>query len=172
MHEGAYRFIERAVRMLPPRLTVIELGSRTVAGDWPCSGPVRPLFGDAEYTGVDLREGPNVDVVGNAATYQPDWWPRFEGVGTVVCCETLEHTLEAEAICDNARRLLVDGGVFLVTTAAPGRAPHSGVDGGPLRDGEFYRNIDRPTLWEWLRPFRCALIDTDTPGDIYALAVK
>jgi len=154
------------------RLSVVELGSRTVAGNWPYSGPVRPLFGDADgepaYVGVDIAEGPNVDVVADAATWQCD----LAEVDTVVCCETLEHTPEAQMICYNAWRMLDSGGVFLVTTAGEGRAEHSAVDGGPLRDGEFYRNVSRDQLRGWLTRFRFVLIDTDTPTDIYALAVK
>lgn len=170
MHEGAYKFVESAVRGLPARRSVIELGSRTVAGDWPYSGPVRPLFAEAQiYIGVDTAPGPNVDIVANAASWS------FAGrstVDTVVCCETLEHTDEAGAICANAHRLLLAGGFFIVTTAGIGRAPHSAVDGGPIRDGEFYRNVDAVTLRDWLAPFAAAVIDTDSPGDIYALARK
>jgi hypothetical protein len=167
MHEGAYRFIARTADALEPRLWVVELGARTVVGDWPYSGPVRPLFTDARhYVGVDIAEGPNVDFVGNAATW------RGPVADTVVCCETLEHTDEAEAICHNAHGMLGPGGVFLLTTAGEGRAPHSAVDGGPLRDGEFYRNVSRAELRKWLDPFRFVLIDASTPGDIYALAVK
>jgi methyltransferase family protein len=173
MHEGAYRFISGMVARLEPRCSVIELGSRTVAGNWPYSGPVRPLFDRArEYTGVDIAAGPNVDIVADAATPVTRWWGNLYPVDTVVCCETLEHTPEAQKICANARRLLVKGGVFLVTTAADGRAPHSGVDGGPLRDGEFYRNIDANMLRCWLAPFGFTLIDENTPTDIYALAVR
>jgi hypothetical protein len=171
MHEGAFNFISRSLRWLEPRRYVVELGSRTVAGNWPCSGPVRPLFGDArEYVGVDIVAGPNVDVVGNAATWERPGHP----VDTVVCCETLEHTPEADEICANAWRHLCDGGVFIVTTAGEGRAPHSAADGGPLRGGEFYRNVTRDDMRKWLQraSFKFWLIDTDTPGDIYAVALK
>src|SRR6516164_10084067 len=182
MHEGAYRFVADTVRQLEPRRCVIELGSRTVAGDWPFSGPVRPLFGDAAYVGVDIADGPNVDLVADAAHWPvpglawlgTGWMQHFvsDGVDTVVCCETLEHTPDAEAICRNAHRMLMTGGVFLVTAAGDGRGEHSAVDGGPLRDGEFYRNVDRYHLETWLEMFHFRMIDTATPGDIYAIAVK
>lgn len=174
MHEGAYRFVEWTLARLERHFeAVVELGARTVAGDWPYSGPVRPLFGGGVYRGVDIAAGPNVDVVANAADWEPgagDPWPYL--FDAAVCCETLEHTPEAEAICANAHRLLEPGGVFIVTAAGEGRAPHSATDGGPLRDGEFYRNVPRTELAGWLAPFGFALIDTSNPGDIYALAVK
>lgn len=173
MHEGAYKYVERIVAQLGPRQIrgrhVVELGSRTVAGDWPYSGPVRPLFDGAAYLGIDIAAGPNVDVVANAAT-----WPEkgTAKVDTVVCCETLEHTPEAKQICANAHRLLTPGGVFIVTAAGSGRAPHSATDGGPVRDGEFYRNVTRDDLAGWLWEFEFTLIDDSTSGDIYAVAVK
>jgi SAM-dependent methyltransferase len=170
VHEGAFRFVSGVAMRLEPRGSVIELGSRTVAGPWPYSGPVRHLFPGADYVGVDAVAGPNVDVVANAANWRPN---PLRSVDTVVCTETLEHTPEAEAICSNAWQLLHGGGVFVLTAAGVGRAPHSAVDGGPLRDGEYYRNINREQLRDWLTPFGFWLIDTfSTPGDIYALAVK
>jgi SAM-dependent methyltransferase len=168
MHEGAYRFVAGMVAWMEPRRAVIELGARTVAGDWPYSGAVRPLFNSAWYVGVDIAPGPNVDVIADAAH-----WRGKHDADTVVCCETLEHTPEAARICENASRLLANNGVFIVTAAGAGRAPHSAVDGGRVRVGEFYRNVSREQLRDWLQPFfGFWMIDTDTPGDIYAMAVK
>jgi hypothetical protein len=62
--------------------------------------------------------------------------------------------------------------VFIVTTATTGRAPHSAVDGGVLRAGEFYRNVSPEELNTWLGPFGDRTIYTYMPTDIYALAVK
>jgi hypothetical protein len=174
MHDGAYNFIASMLARLDRRLSVVELGSRTVLPQ----PPIRPLFDGAAYIGVDIVAGPNVDVVDNAAT----WRPPVAELDTVVCCETLEHTPEAEKICRNAWLMLDSGGVFLLTAAGDGREPHSATDGGPLRQvlcekthmqiDEFYHNVSRQELRGWLRPFRFVLIDTDTPTDIYALAVK
>lgn len=170
MHEGAYKFVARTVMQLEPRENVLELGSRTVQGPWPYSGSIRPLFPGAAYVGVDVAPGENVDFIGNAAHWRPEPFRLFD---TVVCTETLEHTPDAELICHNAWSLLELGGVFIITAAGVGRVPHSAVDGGALRPGEFYRNVNREQLHGWLAPFGFALIDTaTTPGDIYALAVK
>jgi hypothetical protein len=170
MHEGAYKFVARAVMQLEPRQRVLELGSRTVEGPWPYSGSIRPLFPGAEYVGVDVMPGVNVDFLGDAATWRPEPFRQFD---TVVCTETLEHKPHADQLCQNARSLLEVGGVFILTAAGVGRNPHSAVDGGALRPGEFYRNVNRAQLQEWLAPFGFAMIDASTtPGDIYALAVK
>jgi predicted methyltransferase len=170
MHEGAFQFVCRVAMQLESRASVVELGSRTVVGPWPYSGPVRHLFPGAEYVGVDMVDGPNVDTVGNAATWQPE---PLMPVDTVVCTETLEHTPEAGQICRNAWNLLQPGGVFIVTAAGVGRAPHSAIDGGQLRDGEYYHNVNREELRTWVAPFGFSLIDTfSVPGDIYAVAVR
>jgi len=175
MHAGAYNFIEWAVNRLPTRKRVCELGSRTVIWDnnaYAHNGLVRPLFRDAEtYIGVDIREGLNVDVIGNAADWRPEPEELFD---TVVCCETLEHTNEGEGICRTAYELLEPGGIFLVTAAGAGRAIHSCVDGGPvLYPGEYYNNVYPDALSRWLQPFEFFMVDVLTsPNDIYALAVK
>ncbi len=175
MHQGAFNFIQWAIDRLPARQRVCELGSRTVIWDnnaFAHNGLVRPLFTAASrYVGVDVREGMNVDVVGDAGTWRPDPIELFD---TVVCCETLEHTDEGAEICMTALEILEPGGIFLITAAGPGRATHSCVDGGPeLYPGEYYHNVYPEMLAEWLEPWEFSIIDVLTnPKDIYALAVK
>jgi hypothetical protein len=163
MHAGAYHFVEYMARCLPTRRTVVELGGRDV------NGSVRPLFRGCEYVTVDTAPGPGVHFVGDAATWAPEPSRRFD---TVVCTEVLEHTPVAERICVNAHALLESGGVFIVTAASIGRAPHSAVDGGALRDGEFYRNVSPFLLRKWMQPFHFVLVDTGNATDVYGLGVK
>jgi hypothetical protein len=140
---------------------VVEIGGKDI------NGSVRPLFGEP-YVAVDVRPGPGVDVVADGATYRPEL-----SAAMVVCCEVLEHTPDGAAICANACAMLEPGGVFFLTAAGEGRAPHSAVDGGPLPEGEFYANVTRPMLEAWLAPFAAGTIaENQTTGDIYAIAVK
>lgn len=160
MHPQAYDYVARAAAAHGPFGRVLEIGSRDI------NGSVRPLFTDADYTGLDAFDGPGVDVVGDGATYKGK--ALFD---CVVCCEVLEHTADAPKIVTNAHRNLRKGGALIVTTAIDPRAPHSAFDGGPLRDGEFYRNVSRSTLRRWLKPF--TEVDIDVCGDdIRATAVK
>jgi SAM-dependent methyltransferase len=139
---------------------VLEIGSRDI------NGAVRDLFPGADYTGIDSVAGPGVDKVADGATYKGR--ALFDAV---VCCEVLEHTEAAPKIIANAHRNLRKGGVLILTTATDPRAPHSAMDGGPLHDGEFYRNISRQTLRRWLKPF--SEVEIDVLGDdIRATAVK
>jgi SAM-dependent methyltransferase len=133
MHPEALRFASRVLRDVELRRgRVLEIGSRDL------NGSVRCLFANAaSYTGIDLRAGAGVDIQADGATFVP-----VEEPDLVVCMETLEHTDQASAIVRNAAAILrKPGGRLLVTCATHPRVPHSGIDGGPLKAGEFYRNV-------------------------------
>lgn len=161
MHQAAHDWVASIVRQLPARRSVLELGARDV------NGTARSLFVSADrYLGIDISEGNGVDIVADASTYTTD--DRFD---TVLCMEVLEHTDKAREICRNAHRHLNKAGVFIVTTAGTGREPHSAVDGGPLREGEFYRNVTVAELRYWMNDFGIVMV-CDNAQDVYALGVK
>lgn len=169
MHQAAYDFVSRVAHSIWPRpMRVAELGSRDVNGR---SGNchVRSLFAGArEYVGVDIGEGPDVDVVADART----WQPAKGAFDLIVTCETLEHVQQPWLVVENACRLLRSGGVFLATAAAPPRHPHSAL-GTSLRPGEYYANVTDAEMRQWLQGFAVSLVDAwSHPGDIYAFAVK
>lgn len=153
MHFSAWDFVHRTLEQTGPRRRVLEIGSRDV------NGSIRRLFIDAErYVGLDVAEGMGVDVAGMPADYAKDHAGEFD---TVVCLETLEHDPDPHATIRAARMALDDaGGLLIVTAAAPGRKPHSAVDGGPIRDGEHYEGIDKERMAYWL---------TDSFGDIHEI---
>jgi SAM-dependent methyltransferase len=163
MHPQAFAFVEQAVKTTPMRDgLVVEIGGRNI------NGTIRALFKERPYVSLDITDGPGVDVVADGATYRPKKSPAV-----VVCCEVLEHTAAAEAICRNAHRILMPGGVFIVTAATEGRPEHSAVDGGPRRSDEFYRNVSFNALRAWLKPFKNAYLTANhVQADIYAVAVK
>jgi hypothetical protein len=163
MHAAAFQFCVRIMDAVPmPEGLVVELGARNV------NGSVRTLFPNRRYIGVDVAPGFGVDVVADGATVTLN-----ESAAVVVTTEVLEHTPEAPAICLNAWRLLQPGGVLIVTCAGIGRAPHSGIDGWELRDGEYYENVSREMLSDWLMPFVDVSIEENTATkDLYAVARK
>jgi len=126
------------VAALPPRRRIVEFGSLDV------NGTVRDLFPEAQYVGVDLLEGPGVDVVADAATFVPD-----EPPDTVLCLNMLEHASQQAEVLANALRILEPGG-WLIFSAAAADWPEHGADGGPLREGEFYRAVDKDWLCKQL----------------------
>jgi hypothetical protein len=141
---------------------VLELGGLDI------NGSVRQFFPGARYVSVDIVPGRGVDVVADATTYRPK-----ERYDVVVCCEVLEHAEDADGFVATAWGALKSGGLFIVTCACPPRAPHSAVDGGALRQGEFYRNVEPDLLESWLVGWKEAEITVhEDRGDVYATARK
>jgi SAM-dependent methyltransferase len=169
MHADAYAYVARSLGRHPVArgASVVEIGARNI------NGTVRSLFAPyagVRYLGTDIAAGPGVDVVEAGECL------RLEApVDLVVCCEVLEHTAAAPAIVHNAARLLKPGGRVLLTMAGPGRAPHSAVDGGPVRPLEFYRNVSTHEIREWLEAAGFEAIEVEynrAAGDTYATAVR
>lgn len=156
MHAEVMQFLRETFTAEPPKYGVLEIGSRNINGSardviagvcgeclgtgsidirgegYPCSH---------RYHGVDLVAGPGVDQVVDG----PEVDPPF-AVDVVISCEVFEHTTEWPEIVENAFGVLMPGGRLVVTMATTGRAPHSAVDGGALRDGEFYSNVELGVL--------------------------
>jgi SAM-dependent methyltransferase len=161
MHQEAFEFVREVLAELPAPRTVVELGGRDF------NGSVRGLFEPTSYLSVDLLPGKSVDVVADAAEFEPPEPPDL-----VVCCEVLEHTPAADRIVRNAVRMLAPGGVLLVTCATDPRAPHSAVDGGGLRAGEWYQNVGQDALAAWLVGMDVRHLTVLPRGDLQCLAVK
>jgi hypothetical protein len=163
MHRQAFDFIAARARDLGRVGFVLEIGARNI------NGTIKNCFDAERYVGLDVSPGPGVDVVASGADYVPDVQPDV-----IVCCEVLEHTEEAPAICQRAIENLAPGGVLLLTMAGTGRAPHSAIDGCDLREDEFYRNVSADDLKAWLADADCTLTVGENPaaGDTYALAQK
>jgi SAM-dependent methyltransferase len=158
MHIEAYAY---AVRHLSGKRfgDVVEVGSRDI------NGSVRPLIDCKTYTGIDLAAGPNVDVVGDA-------FDMRHPCDLAVCMEVLEHEPRAEALVAHMASWLRPGGAMLVTAAGPGRAPHSAHDGGGLRPGEHYANIDPADLAAWLEAAGLDAAVDHAGEDVRAWAVR
>lgn len=164
MHAEAHEYISTQVKEKGPFKRVLDLGGRDV------NGSIRSLFPEAQYVCLDILPGPGVDVVADGAD-----WISPEKFDLVVCCETLEHTPRAPEIISRSNSNLISGGLLMITTASCPRLAHSAFDGGPLRPGEYYSNIERPTLSHWFHEagFITWKIETRLAshgGDIYGCA--
>lgn len=159
MHAECRSFVEATLADHPPRTSCIEIGARII------NGGVRDLLPqDCTYTGIDIADGPGVDVVADAATWKPE-----RKVDLVLCLEVAEHTDQWQNILSNARTWLKRKGLLVVTAACDPRAPHSASDGGPIRPGEWYANIDPAELCDLLDG--CDVVVDREAGDVRAVLV-
>lgn len=138
MHGASATFvanaIERHLLEHGPFTSVLEVGARDI------NGTVRSLFGPCEYVGMDVHDGPGVDLVWDATVPWPERWPGFE-FDCVVCTNVLEHVNCWERVIVNAREALAPGGWLIVTAPSDPFPSHSCIDGEALRPGEHYANV-------------------------------
>jgi SAM-dependent methyltransferase len=108
--------------MTPAILAFVEAlrleGKCLDVGAFDVNGNPRHLFND--YTGVDQRPGPNVDVVARAAAL-----PFPDGAFDVVLClEMLEHDPAPWVSMRELDRVLRPGGTLVLTAPGIGFPPH------------------------------------------------
>lgn len=129
-------------------LAVLDIGGRDL------NGSTRSLFPNANpYHVLDVRPGPNVDIVVDAA----DWkgavsaWITPGTYDLVVTTETFEHAEKWQGIIRTAWEVLRPGGWLIFTCAGPGRPAHSGVEAvmGLIGD-EWYANVSADEIREEL----------------------
>ena len=163
MHNEAFAWV--AAHATQDEVTVLDIGGRNI------NGTCRDLFPNATlYTAVDIADGPGVDIVADASTWTPD-----REYDVVVCTEVFEHTDVWPDICRTAYKACKPGGRVILTMAGPGRGGHSAVDGGHLRPGEYYGNVDPERLREALEECGWDDIVVDSqvsPADVRAVATR
>jgi hypothetical protein len=160
MHPEALAWVMQYATVEP--LTILDIGGRFI------NGTPRVAFPNAEYTVLDLRPGANVDIVADAAAWTPD--RDYDGV---VCTEVFEHTDVWPQICATVHKACKPGGFLVVTCAGPGRALHSGVDGGPdLHPGETYDNVAPADLHAVLEDCGWTVVVDQAGFDVRAYATK
>ncbi|GAB2897041.1 hypothetical protein GCM10027046_28220 [Uliginosibacterium flavum] len=108
------RSVSRALSDSYRDLRILEIGSYDVNGE------VRKVFEGSSYVGVDLTEGPGVDVVCEGGTLDhPD--ASYE---LSISCECFEHNPQWVETLRNMHRMTRQGGVVLVTCATTGQLEH------------------------------------------------
>lgn len=115
---------------------VLEIGSYDV------NGSIRDFFTNvSQYIGVDLVEGPGVDVV-VAPGELPESLGQFD---IVVASEVFEHDSEWPETVRSAARRLVRGGVMITSCASTGRPEH----GTPRTDPTQSPGTSRQDDWHY-----------------------
>ena len=94
---------------------VLDVGSLDINGN------NRFLFKGGTYTGIDVGEGRNVDVVTLAHEYDA------QPYDVIISTECFEHDAHYAKSIRNIVRLLTSGGLFLFTCATTGRPEHGTI---------------------------------------------
>lgn len=140
-HGEQQAFFAETARDLPDHFTgvrVLEVGSLDV------NGSVRRHFTDCDYTGVDVADGPGVDLVAQGQDLVfPDG--HFD---TTISAECFEHNPYWSETFANMVRMTRPGGLVAFSCASTGRpehgTPRSDPGSSPLTVGlgwEYYRNL-------------------------------
>lgn len=167
MHDAAMAWIAEHATDQP--VDVLDIGGRDVTGPW--GGSPRHLFPNAAYRVLDIAEGPDVDIVADAATWQPNG-RRYD---IVISAECFEHTAAWPAIVRTAYAACKPGGRFIATMAGPGRRPHGALGEHGLEVGEHYANIRPERLRAVLGQAGFVDVTVDhqpDPADVRAAATK
>lgn len=141
-HPEQMAFLKAVVQRNQPLLenaSVLEIGSYDV------NGTMRGIFDRARtFVGVDLIEGPGVDVV----QYGHEFVAPTESFDFAVAGECFEHDPHWPKTLSNMAKLTRPGGIVAFTCASRGRPEHgtrrTEVDDSPgtqSRDQDYYRNI-------------------------------
>jgi SAM-dependent methyltransferase len=99
---------------------IIEVGSYDV------NGSVRSLiefYKPKEYVGVDIMEGPGVDIVCNVEKTMDKFGK--ENFDVVISTELLEHVRDWRKVISNIKNICVTGGIILITTRSKGFPYHA-----------------------------------------------
>ncbi len=118
--------------------SVLEIGSLDI------NGSVRQFFNDCRYVGIDVGEGPGVDIICEGQKFNdPD-----SSYDVVISCECFEHNPYWAETFSNMIRLCKSDGLIIFTCATTGRKEHgtsrtSPAD-SPLTIGigwDYYKNL-------------------------------
>lgn len=127
--------------------SVIDCGSLDINGN------NRYLFSGGSYLGIDIVEGPNVDVVTRIHEFNVG---QFD---VVISTECFEHDEHFDKTLDRMIQMVAPEGLLLFTCATIGRPEHGTKDHDDWASPgthEHYRNIEPHEVIEPLRKsFRC-----------------
>lgn len=153
---------------------VLDIGSLDINGN------NRYLFDNCDYTGIDIGEGKNVDVVCSGHLYQSD--DKFD---VVISTECFEHDKHYAETLRNAYNLLKDGGLLLFSCAALGRPEHGTTrtsKGDSPFTNDYYKNLSEYDIKVALAPYTHKIDDlfttykfktrTEFPQDLYFYGIK
>jgi SAM-dependent methyltransferase len=152
---------------------VLDIGSLDINGN------NRYLFTNYNYTGIDIGEGANVDIVCRGHEFKSQ--DKFD---VVISSECFEHDEYWDKTILNAINLLDVGGLFVFTCATDGRAEHGTLRTSPQcspftsrLENDYYMNLNESLIREKIdieKHFSVFEFQTNTLGmcDLYFFGFK
>lgn len=174
-HYAQTVFVETVKKEFPDAFhvdgMVLEVGSLDI------NGSVRPLFKSLQYVGVDLGEGPGVDLVWSGDELEKVFAPQvFE---TSISTECFEHNRGWIKTLQNM--LVMSKKYVIFTCAAPGRPEHgtvnSDINSSPYTAySGYYANVGIQDVLESgipeLNDYTYVLFENMTDSDLYFFASR
>lgn len=138
-HKEQQYFLNSLRTLFPEHFSnvrVLDVGSLNI------NGSIRQHFDGSEILGIDVGEGPGVDLVcAGQDLDHPDG--HYD---TVCSCECFEHNPYWVETFRNMIRMTRSGGLVIMTCATDGRAEHgtkrSKPEDAPLIEWDYYRNLN------------------------------
>jgi SAM-dependent methyltransferase len=145
-HKEQVTFVSKVKKRYPSFFSnkkVLEIGSLNI------NGSVRDFFEDCTYLGLDLGEGPGVDLVCEGQNFKGDAC-SFD---VSISCECFEHNPEWEQTFINMHRLLKKEGLLVMTCATIGRPEHGTTRTSPKdspltisKGWDYYKNLEESSF--------------------------
>jgi len=140
-HQQQFDFVQRVKNRYPINFfqkKVLEIGSLNI------NGTIRDFFNYCDYLGVDVGQGPCVDIVCEGQNVDhPD-----NTYDTVASCECFEHNPHWVETFQNMYRMTKPGGLVFMSCATTGRPEHgttrTSPSDSPLTIGigwDYYKNL-------------------------------
>lgn len=152
MHNSIYYWVESRVKEIGPTpdSKVLEVGSCDI------NGSVRKLFSTQYYVGVDIQNGPGVNIL---LPNPKELIFKSRYFDVIVCTEMLEHAEFPEAMISEMYRVLRWGGVLLLTTRSEGFPHHNPPDYHRFSEAEIEKMLGEASF----RPIKVG-VDPEAPG--------
>ncbi len=136
--------------------TVVDIGSRDINGTY------KTLFPDAEYIGVDIVPGENVDVIMGSKE-----WDELEDIDIVISGQTLEHVEDRPKFMADIYDILKPGGLICII------APSA----GPSHEPPWYGNVSEEDMIDLVSEAgfsiqSCTINPIEPWKDCYCIAIK
>lgn len=112
-------------------LTRIDVEGKRIIdiGSYDFNGSLRPIvefLNPLEYVGIDIQEGPGVDMVCSAEDVLKYFGP--ESFDIVISTEMIEHVKDWKTVLSNFKNICKVGGIIIITTRSYGYPYHPHPD--------------------------------------------